>query len=142
MQGKDFIIGNLNSSGYLETESAEILHTKIPRQAAQSPESAILKVATEDVGKMSILRGKLSGNVLYSAQIVEIMSPVTSMLMEHSTNKSVVSFAELQNELSEIASKVIETPGQKKLCALVIGHKKRSPGGVNANANLTEFHFQ
>jgi len=28
-----------------------------------------------------------------------------------------------------------------KLCALVIGHKKRSPGAKNAKANLTEFDF-
>ena len=28
-----------------------------------------------------------------------------------------------------------------KLCALVIGHKKRSPGTKNAKANLTEFDF-
>lgn len=28
-----------------------------------------------------------------------------------------------------------------KLCALVIGHKKRSPGAENTNANLTEFDF-
>jgi len=60
MQGKDFIIGTRKSSGCLKTKSEEILLTKIPTQAAQSPESAILKVAMEDVGKMSILRGKLS----------------------------------------------------------------------------------
>jgi N-acetylmuramoyl-L-alanine amidase len=29
----------------------------------------------------------------------------------------------------------------KKLCALVIGHKKRSPGAVNKNQNLSEFVF-
>lgn len=28
-----------------------------------------------------------------------------------------------------------------KLCALVIGHKKRSPGAKNVEANLTEFDF-
>ncbi|NIQ37625.1 MAG: hypothetical protein GTN81_03425 [Proteobacteria bacterium] len=28
-----------------------------------------------------------------------------------------------------------------KLCALVIGHKKRSPGAKNETANLTEFDF-
>ena len=28
-----------------------------------------------------------------------------------------------------------------KLCALVIGHKKRSPGAINANSNLSEFDF-
>ena len=60
MQGKDFIIGTLKSGGCLKTKSEEILLTKIPTQTAQSPESAVLKVAMEDVGKMSILRGKLS----------------------------------------------------------------------------------
>jgi hypothetical protein len=29
----------------------------------------------------------------------------------------------------------------RKLCALVIGHKKRSPGALNTNANLSEFDF-
>lgn len=28
-----------------------------------------------------------------------------------------------------------------KLCALVIGHKKKSPGAVNVKANITEFDF-
>ncbi|MFQ5866211.1 MAG: N-acetylmuramoyl-L-alanine amidase [bacterium] len=28
-----------------------------------------------------------------------------------------------------------------KLCALVIGHKKSSPGAINDNQNLTEFEF-
>jgi len=30
---------------------------------------------------------------------------------------------------------------QKKLFALVIGHKKRSPGAINLNSNLAEFDF-
>lgn len=28
-----------------------------------------------------------------------------------------------------------------KLCALVVGHKKKTPGAVNANKNITEFDF-
>ena len=28
-----------------------------------------------------------------------------------------------------------------KLCALVIGHKKKSPGAVNTNSNISEFDF-
>ncbi|CAD7780068.1 hypothetical protein DMNBHIDG_02251 [Candidatus Methanoperedenaceae archaeon GB37] len=28
-----------------------------------------------------------------------------------------------------------------KLCALVIGHKKQSPGAVNVKAGITEFDF-
>lgn len=70
MQGKDFIIGTLKSSGCLKTKSEEILLTKIPTQAAQSPESAILKVAMEDVGKMSMLRvlGYAAGRITNSLE--------------------------------------------------------------------------
>ena len=28
-----------------------------------------------------------------------------------------------------------------KLCALVIGHKKKSPGAMNVNKNITQFDF-
>jgi len=70
VQGKDFIIGTLKSSGCLKTKSEEILLTKIPTQAAQSPESAVLKVAMEDVGKMSMLRvlGYAAGRITNSLE--------------------------------------------------------------------------
>ncbi|MCK4783958.1 MAG: N-acetylmuramoyl-L-alanine amidase [Desulfobacteraceae bacterium] len=141
MVKKDFIIGTLKSGGYLETASGEVLLTKISMQAAQSPESALLKVSPEDTGKMALVRGNLSSNVLYAANIVEFFSSFISKLIKKLLKKGVASPEELKNELSDVASEVIETNDQKKLCALVIGHKKSSPGAKNSKSNLTEFDF-
>jgi len=141
MQGKDLLMGTLKKGGYLITESGEILLTRIPMRAPQSPESAALEIAPEDVGKIALVRGDLSGNVLYSADIVEITSSVTGILFNTLLKKGVVSLEEFQNQLSELESKEIETQEKRRLCALVIGHKKRSPGAMNAKTNLSEFDF-
>jgi N-acetylmuramoyl-L-alanine amidase len=141
MEAKDLIIGALKRGGYLRTKSEEILLTKIPMQAAESPELATLEVAPEDVGKMALVRGHLSGNVLYSAHIIEILSSVTTILFNMLLNKGVVTLEEFQNQLSELESNEGEAREKKKLCALVIGHKKYSHGAVNARANLSEFDF-
>jgi len=141
MPEKDFLMGTLKRGGYLSTETGNILLTKITRQATQIPESAALKINRQDIGKTVLVKGELSGDVLYSAKIVEIMSPVTSMLVKGLIDKGIVSAAELQKLLSEIASKKTETTYVKRLCALVIGHKKSSPGAINSNSNITEFDF-
>ena len=141
MQGKDLLMGTIKQGGYLTTESGEILLTRIPMQAVQSPESAALEIAPEDVGKMALVRGDLSGKVLYSASIVEVLSPITSILFKTLINNGIVSRKEIHHQISEFESVERETKNQRKLCALVIGHKKRSPGAKNAKANLSEFDF-
>ncbi|MFQ5881400.1 MAG: N-acetylmuramoyl-L-alanine amidase [Candidatus Methylomirabilales bacterium] len=141
MQGKDLRIGILTSGGYLKTEAGEILLARIPIHAAQHPESAVLEIASEHAGQMAMVRGDFSNNVLYSATIVEIIPPVTGSLVKTLINKGIVSFEDIQNRVSESALGERETLDQRKLCALVIGHKKRSPGAVNARVNLTEFDF-
>ena len=44
-------------------------------------------------------------------------------------------------QLPELEMDDQEIAPPKKLCALVIGHKKSSPGAVNERAGLTEFDF-
>ena len=141
MQGKDILLGTIRPYGYLKTESGEILLTKIPMHAAQSPESAVIELAPDDVGKMALVRGDLSGNLLYSANIIEIASPITGSLIKTLINKDVISFKEIQDQIAKPESEEIETGKPKKLCALVIGHKKSSPGAVNINRDVTEFEF-
>jgi len=136
MQSKEFIIGTLKESSCLETEAGEILLTKIPMQAAQSPESAALEIVPEDVNKAALVKGNLSGNVLYSAQILEIVPSLTSALIKGLIQKGVISLKEIQNQLSDFGSKE-----KRKFCALVIGHKKASPGAVNKKTGITEFEF-
>ncbi len=141
MQGKDILLGTIRPYGYLKTESGEVLLTKIPMQAAQSPESAVIELAPDDVGKMALVRGDLSSNVLYSANIIEIASPMTGSLIKTLINKDVISFKEIQDQAAKSDSEEIERGKPKKLCALVIGHKKSSPGAININHNVTEFDF-
>jgi len=136
MQEKNFIIGTLRAGGYLKTEFGEILLTKIPMQAAQSPESAALEIDKKDVGKIAIVEGNLSGDVLYSAQIIEIAPSITSALIKSLIEKGILSLKDLQNQLANIKSKE-----KRKLCALVIGHKKASPGAINKKTGITEFEF-
>jgi N-acetylmuramoyl-L-alanine amidase len=141
MSDKDFIMGTLKSGGYLSTESGDILLTTTPMQAAQSPESAALEITPQDVGKTALVEGKLLNDTLYSAHITEIFSPVASRLVKTLINKGIVSLAQLKDILTEISSKEPKAIDVKKLCALVIGHKKSSPGAVNARSNLSEFDF-
>lgn len=136
----NFLIGNLKLGGYLKTNSSEILLTRIPIQAAQSPESAALEVPQENVGKMVLASGNLSGDVLYSAQILEIVPPLTGALIKSLIDKDIISSEDIQNQLSEIPLEE-SISIKKRLCALVIGHKKTSPGAINVKSNLTEFDF-
>ncbi len=144
MQGKDILLGTIRPYGYLEIESGEILLTKISMQAAQSPESAIIEFTSDDLGKMVMVRGDLSGDVLYSANIIEIASPITDSLIKTLIKKDVMSFQDIQKNKDQIAkpeSKEVKTDKPKKLCLLVIGHMKSSPGAVNINSDVTEFDF-
>ncbi|MDL1987180.1 MAG: N-acetylmuramoyl-L-alanine amidase [Deltaproteobacteria bacterium] len=138
---KDWLIGTLSPDGYLKTESGKILLTTLPKGASQPPEAATLPVAEEYLSKTALVRGCLVGNVLYSAQAVETLPRLSGALIQKLAEKGVVSLTQIQEQLSELESEDQETAPPKKLCALVIGHKKSSPGAVNERAGLSEFHF-
>jgi len=140
MQKKIFL-GTLETDGYVKIESGKVLLSTISMQSVQSPKSAVLEVSAEDVGKTALLRGELSEDVLYAAEIVEVLSPVSSALFDTLLDKGVVSLEEFTDKLSDMESEVLQKQEKKRLCALVIGHKKHSPGAVNAKTGLTEFDF-
>jgi len=135
------LIGTLELNGYLKRKTGSVLLTTIPMQAARSPESAALEISPEDIGKTALVRGELSGDVLYAAEVVEILSTVSTALFETLLDKGIFSLDEFASKLSETESEKPEVPEKKRLCALVIGHKKHSPGAVNAKMGLTEFDF-
>ena len=140
MAAKDWLIGTLRPDGYLRTESGEILLTTLPKGASQPPEAATLPVVEEALSKTALVRGCLVGNVLYSAQVMETLPRLTGALIQRLTQKGIVSLTEIQECLSELESEQEIAP-LKKLCALVVGHKKSSPGAVNERSGLTEFDF-
>ena len=71
---------------------------------------------------------------------METLPRLTGALIQGLTEKGIVSLTEIQERLSELESEQEIAP-PKKLCALVIGHKKSSPGAVNERAGLSEFDF-
>jgi N-acetylmuramoyl-L-alanine amidase len=141
MSGKDWLIGSLLRQGQLKTESGEILLTTLPRGAPEPPESEVLPVAEDSVGKMGLVQGNLVEGVLFKAQVVEILPQLTGALMQMLAEKGIVSMAEIQAHLSELQNEEEEIVQPKKLCALVIGHKKSSPGAGNERTGIHEFDF-
>lgn len=95
----------------------------------------------EDLSKTALVRGCLVGNILYSAQAVETLPRLSGALIQKLAEKGgVVSLTEIKQYLSELVDEQ-EAVSPKKLCALVIGHKKSSHGAVNERSGLTEFDF-
>ena len=141
MADKDWLIGKLLAEGRLETESGEVQLTRLPKGTAEQPESEALPVAEEDVGKMILAQGDLVEKVLFKAQVVEILPRLTGALMQMLVEKGIVSVAEIKAHLAELEDKEEEIAEPKKLCALVIGHKKSSPGAGNERAGIHEFEF-
>ncbi|MGD8694880.1 MAG: N-acetylmuramoyl-L-alanine amidase [Syntrophobacterales bacterium] len=98
-------------------------------------------MAKENVGKMVLAQGDLVGKVLFKAQVVEILPRLTGALMQMLVEKEIVSMAEIKAHLAELEDREEEITEPKKLCALVIGHKKSSPGAGNDRAGIHEFEF-
>jgi len=138
---KNLLLGTLEAKGYVTTESNRILLTTTAMQSSQSPESEALEITTEDVGKTALIRGYLFDDVLYAAEIMQVLPPVSTALLETLLDKEVISYEEFMHKLSDIQTEVHNKHEKKKLCALVIGHKKYSPGAINADTGLSEFEF-
>ncbi|RLB02402.1 MAG: hypothetical protein DRG83_08590 [Deltaproteobacteria bacterium] len=141
MEDQNLYLGFLEKESFLKTDSKRLLMSKISPEMAQSPESAPLDIKPEDVGKMALVRGTKSGDVLYSADILQVLSPFESILVQVLLKKGVLSLEEFESETSVVEPEEKKVPEKKKLCALVIGHKKKSPGAVNEKLHLTEFDF-
>ena len=141
MAEKDWLIGRLRAQGRLETESGEVQLTRLPKGTPEPPESEALPVAEEDVGKMILAQGDLVGEVLFKAQVLEILPRLTGALMQMLVEKGIVSMAEIKEHLLQLENEEEEIVQPKKLCALVIGHKKSSPGAGNERAGIHEFDF-
>lgn len=86
---------------------------------AVPPESRKIDLSPYE-GKIIEVSGRDSGNWIYSAKVVEEAGPVLSDFLKNVFLKEEV---------------------QQKRCALVVGHKKDSPGFVNKNRNISEFEF-
>ncbi|MGD9035372.1 MAG: N-acetylmuramoyl-L-alanine amidase [Syntrophobacterales bacterium] len=141
MKDKSWFIGVLVEAGKLRTKTGELLLTKLPKDATESPDSAVMVVTEEDLGKTALVRGELVGKVLHSVELVETLPRTAGALIQKLEEKEMVSLEEIRECLNEFDEEVHERMRPKKLCALVIGHKKSSFGASNEETGLNEFDF-
>jgi len=141
MKDKNWFFGVLVEQGRLKTKTGEVLLTKLPKDATESTDSGVLVVAEEDLGKTVLVRGELVEGVLYSVELVETLPRLTGALLQKLEEKGMVSLEEIRECLNEFEEEVRERIRPRKLCALVIGHKKSSPGASNDKTGLNEFDF-
>jgi len=141
MGDKNWLVGTLLRQGRLKTESDDVLLTALPPGSPEAPEWGACVVEEADLGKVALVKGQLVGSILHSAEIVEILPLLTGTIIQKLVEKGIVSLQEIQNQLSDLEREKQENLKTRKLCALVIGHKKSSPGAANENTGLSEFDF-
>ena len=139
MERKDLLIGILRQGGYITTTSGKVRLTE-RRKGTRLLESDPA-LYTAGGREMVLVAGNLSNRVLYDAKVIEVLSPVTGSLINSLADKGVVSLEEIRDQLEKLETEASEGPATRKICALVIGHKKSSPGAVNLENGLTEFDF-
>jgi N-acetylmuramoyl-L-alanine amidase len=141
MERKDLLSGILREGGYLTTKSGKIRLKERQKGPEKRHKSVPLDVDPDNVGKMVLVKGNLTKKVLNDTKIVEFLTPVTGSLINSLVDKGILSLEEIRHQLAELESEDPETQGQRKKCALVIGHKKTSPGALNPNTGIKEFDF-
>ena len=138
MAQNQWLIGILLSDARLDTRTGgKVLLTRNSEGSASAPQTNPLLVPESELGKLALVKGRLRDNVLYSAEIVETKFYLIRALVEELASKAVIDIENMQNLIAQI----VEGEQTQKLCALVIGHKKSSPGAVNLSSGLTEFDF-
>lgn len=139
MSKKDWLIGKILRSGWLSSSKGDILLSTLDMTEIRGGESATLTFSEQDIGKLAVVTGNLTDGTLYSSNLVEIVPKNTSALLEKITDNELVSLQDLQKSLEESVAEHAQL--KKKLCALVIGHKKNSPGHKNTDKDISEFDF-
>ncbi len=141
MEQDNVFLGILEKNGFLKIDSQRVLMTKISVKTAENPESSPVEIVPENTGKMALVQGIKSGDVIYGAKVVEVLTPITAVLVKSLLKKEVISWEDIDLGFRETWVEEKEPKEKDKLCALVIGHKKRSPGAVNDRLKITEFDF-
>ena len=140
MLRNDVLIGYLKKDGYLETslEGSEVI---ILLKIGKSLESKTLEITSKNIGKEVLVIGNISADVLYSTKVVEILPAFSASILKSLLEKGTSSIEDLEEALLKYNGKKAKALEKKKLCALVIGHKKSSPGAGNKKSKLMEFDF-
>ncbi len=134
---KKILLGLLEPDGNLLVDSERILLTALTRKKAQELGRIPLAVEMDQAHKLVLVTGDQYRKTLYQAEILEEVSPLSGALIKALLKKGIIS----QKDLLQNIPQKSKPAASERLCGLVIGHKKSSPGAVNERAHITEFDF-
>jgi len=127
-----YFLGILEEKGYFRTSQGR--WRLLSSTGDETPQ--FLEVSPEEVGRWALVKGEPQEEILYQAEILEILPDLTGALLKALLEKGLLTEEEILRGLPS------RTPSpEPPLCALVIGHKKDSPGAVNPETGLSEFVF-
>ncbi len=132
---REVYLGILRPGSILDTGEIRLFLSKA-KVEDKTPEDDPLVIPPENFEQTALVTGLRRGSILYEALVLEVIPPLTGSLVRGLLAQGKITPDDLQNLLSQGL-----TPKPKKLCALVIGHKKSSPGAVNPRTGLSEFVF-
>ncbi len=132
------LLGILKKDGVLITETGKVALTRLTREEVKRLGKRPLEVGPEQEERLFLVSGDLFRKTLYGASLMEEVSPVSGALINALIKKGIISQDDL---LKNIPKPPQEPSPTQRLCALVIGHKKMSPGAINDTSGMTEFDF-
>lgn len=132
---REVYLGILRPGSILDTGEIRLFLSKA-KVEDKTPEDNPLVIPPEDLEQTALVTGLRRESIFYEALVLEVIPPLTGSLVRGLLAQGKITPDDLQNLLSQGL-----TPKPKKLCALVIGHKKSSPGAVNPRTGLSEFVF-
>jgi len=136
---KKVLLGIIREDGCLLVDSKKFLLTRLTRDEAKRIGPMSLPVEKRMVGRLLLVSGDLFKKTLYQTEILEEVSSLSGALIKALLRKGIISQDDILDNLAR--SQHVEPQGAMRLCALVIGHKKMSPGAVNEATGLSEFDF-
>ena len=142
----DTLFGRFSGQSRLRQGRRFVNLTTDADEGGPTSESAILREAVELEGSFGIVRGRLDGNTLYEARIVEVVPPILSGTLEQLIKDDAIEVDALLPAVESTIRRLVGTTAEPAaegaaLCAVVVGHRESARGATSSDDSVTEFDF-
>ncbi len=146
----DIVVGRFTGSQEFLTVDGPIILTKALK--GQKPADHPFQDAVE-LEQFAVVTGVLDDGVLYDTVIMELLPSITSELLQRYLDAGHIDRKDLEERVLAILEDVIGPPepdpgptdvvpsSPKPLVAVVVGHRRSSPGAKNASLNVSEWDY-
>lgn len=142
----DTLFGRFSGQSRLKQGRRFVNLTVDADDGAAGSEPAMLREAVELEGAFGIVRGRLDGNTLYEARIVEVVPPILSGTLDRLIKDDAIEVDALLPTVETTIRRLVGTTAEPAaegdaLCAVVVGHRASARGATSGDGHVTEFDF-